>query len=127
MSPTSSTVDEAAGLIRDRIKELEAERAQLDRALASLTNGREGRRGPGRPRSSSSSANSSSGGPRRRRRRGGTRADQAVKLVKATPGISASEIAKQMKIKPNYLYRVLAELEKEGKVRKDGRAYHPAG
>jgi len=127
MSPTSSTVDEAAGLIRDRIKELEAERAQLDRALASLTNGREGRRGPGRPRSSSSSANSSSGGQRRRRRRGGTRADQAVKLVKATPGISASEIAKQMKIKPNYLYRVLAELEKEGKVRKDGRAYHPTG
>ena len=127
MSPTSSTVDEAAGLIRDRIKDLEAERAQLDRALASLTNGREGRRGPGRPRSSSSTTSSSTGGQRRRRRRGGTRADQAVKLVKATPGISASEIAKQMKIKPNYLYRVLAELEKEGKVRKDGRAYHPTG
>ena len=32
-----------------------------------------------------------------------------------------------MKIKPNYLYRVLGELEKEGKVRKDGRAYHPVG
>ena len=32
-----------------------------------------------------------------------------------------------MKIKPNYLYRVLAELEKEGKVRKEGRAYHPVG
>ncbi len=29
-----------------------------------------------------------------------------------------------MKIKPNYLYRVLGELEKEGKVRKEGRAYH---
>jgi DNA-binding IclR family transcriptional regulator len=50
-----------------------------------------------------------------------------VKLITASPGISASEIAKQMKIKPNYLYRVLAELEKEGRVRKDGRAYHPAG
>ena len=47
-----------------------------------------------------------------------------MKLVAANPGISASEIAEQMKIKPNYLYRVLAELEKEGKVRKDGRAYH---
>jgi DNA-binding HxlR family transcriptional regulator len=31
-----------------------------------------------------------------------------------------------MNIKPNYLYRVLAELQKEGRVRKDGRAYHPA-
>jgi DNA-binding MarR family transcriptional regulator len=50
-----------------------------------------------------------------------------VKLIGDNPGISASEIAKQMKIKPNYLYRVLAELEKEGRVRKEGRAYHPAG
>lgn len=125
MSPTSSTVEEAASLIRERIKELDAERGQLERALASLTGGREGRRGPGRPRGSSAAATpKASGGRRRRRRRGGTRADQALKLVAANPGISASEIAKQMKIKPNYLYRVLAELEKEGKVRKDGRAYH---
>jgi DNA invertase Pin-like site-specific DNA recombinase len=119
MSP-ANTVEEAAGLLRDRIKELDAERAKLERALASLTGGREGRRGPGRPRGSTAAPR------RRRRRRGGTRADQAVKLVTTNPGISASEIAKQMRIKPNYLYRVLAELEKEGKVRKDGRAYHPA-
>jgi DNA invertase Pin-like site-specific DNA recombinase len=118
----SNTVDAAAGLIRDRLKELDAERAQLERALASLTGGREGRRGPGRPRGSSAAT----APRRRRRRRGGTRADQAVKLIADSPGISASEIAKQMKIKPNYLYRVLAELEKEGRVRKDGRAYHPA-
>jgi hypothetical protein len=118
----SNTVDEAAGLIRDRLKELDSERAQLERALASLTGGREGRRGPGRPRRASAA-----GTPRRRRRRrGGTRADQAVKLIASSPGITASEIAKQMKIKPNYLYRVLAELEKEGRVRKDGRAYQPA-
>jgi hypothetical protein len=118
----SNTVDAAAGLIRDRLKELDAERAQLERALASLTGGRQGRRGPGRPRGSGAA----SAPRRRRRRRGGTRADQAVKLIAANPGISASEIAKQMKIKPNYLYRVLAELEKTGRVRKDGRAYHPA-
>ena len=121
MSPSSSTVDEAAKLIRERIKELDTERAQLERALASLTGGREGRRGPGRPRSS----NSAKPTPRRRRRRGGTRADQAVKLITDNPGISASEVATRMKIKPNYLYRVLGELEQEGKVRKDGRAYHP--
>ena len=123
MSPSTNTVDQAASLIRERIKELDGERAQLERALASLTGGRQGRRGPGRPRGSAVSA----GTPRRRRRRrGGTRADQAVKLVTENPGISASEIAKRMSIKPNYLYRVLADLEKEGKVRKQGRAYHPA-
>jgi len=121
---TSNTVEEAAGLIRDRLRELEAERGQLERALASLTGAPGGRRRPGRPRASTSAA--SAAPKRRRRRRGGTRAEQAVKLVVDKPGISASEIAKQMKIKPNYLYRVLAELEKEGKVRKDGRAYHPA-
>ncbi len=121
MPSVSNTVDEAAGLIRKRLGELDAERAQLQRALASLTGGREGRRGPGRPPGPGARA-----GGRRRRRRGGTRADQAVGLVKANPGISASEIAKKMKIKPNYLYRVLADLEKEGKIRKDGRAYHPA-
>ena len=123
MSP-SNTADEAASLLRARIKELDAERGQLERALATLTGGREGRRGPGRPRASSGSATT---GRRRRRRRGGTRADQAVKLIGENPGISASEIASRMKIKPNYMYRVLAELEKEGRVRKDGRAYHPAG
>jgi DNA invertase Pin-like site-specific DNA recombinase len=125
MATRSNTVDEAAGLIRERLRELDSERAQLERALASLTGGREGRRGPGRPRAGGGGA-TRSGGRRRRRRRGGTRADQAVKLVKANPGISASEIAKRMKIKPNYLYRVLAELEKEGRVKKDGRAYSAA-
>jgi DNA invertase Pin-like site-specific DNA recombinase len=122
MAAKTNTVDEAAGLIRERLRELDSERAQLERALASLTGGREGRRGPGRPRS----GGTSSGTRRRRRRRGGTRADQAVRLVKANPGISASEIAKKMRIKPNYLYRVLGELEKEGRVKKDGRAYSAA-
>ncbi len=124
MSPSSSaTVDEAATLIRDRIKELDSERSQLERALASLTGGREGRRGPGRPPGSGTRPST---GRRRRRRRGGTRADQAVKLIAENPGITASQIADRMKIKPNYLYRVLAGLENEGRVKKDGRAYTAA-
>jgi DNA invertase Pin-like site-specific DNA recombinase len=121
MTP-SNTVDAAAALIRERLRELDAERAQLERALSSLTGGRQGRRGPGRPRGSTAAAPR-----RRRRRRGGTRSDQAVRLIEKNPGISASEIAKQMRIKPNYLYRVLGELQAEGKVRKDGRTYHPTG
>ena len=125
MSSTTNTVDESAELIRERMRELDAERSQLERALASLT-GRDARRGPGRPAGNSSGSGANGRTTRRRRRRGATRADQAVKLVSTKPGISASEIAKEMKIKPNYLYRVLHELEKDGKVRKDGRAYHPA-
>jgi predicted ArsR family transcriptional regulator len=119
-------VEEAANLIRARLRELETERGQLERALASLTGGREGRRGPGRPRGSGATASGATP-RRRRRRRGGTRAEQAVKVITESPGMSASEIASKLNIKPNYMYRVLADLEKEGRVRKDGRAYHAAG
>jgi sugar-specific transcriptional regulator TrmB len=118
----SSAVDQAAALLKERITELEGELAKLQRALASLTEGREGRRGPGRPRGSRS-ATGRTRTRSRRRRRGGTRADQAVALIKANPGITASEIARQMKIQPNYMYRVLGDLQKEGKVKKSGRKY----
>jgi len=131
MPSTSNVLDEALDLVKKRLGELDEERKRLERALAELggtvTRGRPGRprgsgRGPGRPPKASTG-----GAPRRRRRRrGGTRADQAVNLVERSPGISASDIAKQMKIKPNYLYRVLGELEKEGRVTKKGREYHPA-
>ena len=50
-----------------------------------------------------------------------------MKLISANPGVTASEMAKQMKIKPNYLYRVLGDLQKEKRVRKDGRKYYPTG
>lgn len=62
---------------------------------------------------------------RRRSRKGGTREEQAIKFINENPGASASDVAKALKIKPNYLYRVLGDAEKDGKVRKDGRQYHP--
>jgi DNA invertase Pin-like site-specific DNA recombinase len=124
MASASTAVDEAARLLRDRISELDSERAKLERALASLTDGREGRRGPGRPRGSA--ATGSSGDRRRRRRKGGTRAEHALKVVSENPGVSASEIAQRLSIKPNYMYRVLAELQADGTVRKEGRAYFPS-
>src|SRR4051794_13233809 len=138
MPPTSNVLDEARQLVERRLQDLDEERKRLERALAEL-GGKATRRGPGRPKgsgsrkgtsssSASTSTGTSTGGPRRRRkRRGGTRADQAVQLIESQPGISASDVAKTMKIKPNYLYRVLGDLEKEGRVKKDGRQYYPAG
>jgi DNA invertase Pin-like site-specific DNA recombinase len=116
-------VDQAADLLKARIRELEGELSKLQRALSSLTDGRQGRRGPGRPRGAAATSRTA---PRPQRRRRRTRADQAVRLLKANPGISASEVAKKMRIKPNYLYRVLGELEKEGRVKKSGRSYTAA-
>jgi hypothetical protein len=122
--PPASEVDRATELLKGRIRELEGELSKLHRALSSLTDGREGRRGPGRPRRSTAARPRTVARPRGRRRR--TRADQAVRLIKANPGISAAEVAKRMRIKPNYLYRVLGELQKEGRVKKSGRAYTAA-
>jgi len=118
----TGAVDQAAKLLKTRIRELEGELSKLQRALASLTDGRQGRRGPGRPRGSGSGATSSTAARPRRRRRG-TRADQAVRLIKANPGITAAEVAKKMRIKPNYLYRVLGDLQNEGRLKKSGRSY----
>jgi sugar-specific transcriptional regulator TrmB len=137
MAPNTNVLDEARELIQKRLADLDGERKRLERALAELGGkavaAAPGRRGPGRPRGSSNASKSASASapasaPRRRRRRkGGTRADQAVDLITSQPGISASDVAKTMKIKPNYLYRVLGDLEKEGRVKKDGRKYFPGG
>jgi hypothetical protein len=133
MPSTTNVLDEARDLIERRLADLDGERRRLERALGEL-GGKVAKR-PGRPRGSSSTASTdstvaapkASGAPKkRRRRRGGTRADQAVELITSQPGISASDVAKTMKIKPNYLYRVLGDLEKEGRVKKDGRNYFPA-
>lgn len=128
MPSTTNVLDEARELVEKRLADLDEERKRLERALAEL-GGKASRRAPGRPRGSKSSSTASSAAPkkRRRKRRGGTRADQAVNLITSEPGISASDVAKQMKIKPNYLYRVLGDLEKEGRVKKQGRQYYPAG
>jgi hypothetical protein len=134
MANTSGVLDQARELVEQRLADLDEERGKLERALAEL--GGKAKRSPGRPRGSASSAEpkaptgkgKTTGAPKKRRRReGGTRGDQAVELITKKPGIGASDIAERMKIKPNYLYRVLGDLEKEGRVKKDGRQYYPAG
>jgi CRP-like cAMP-binding protein len=63
---------------------------------------------------------------RRGRPRGsGTRANEALKLVRDQPGITIPEIAQRIGIQQNYLYRVLPGLEQDGLVRKEGRGWHP--
>jgi sugar-specific transcriptional regulator TrmB len=125
MPSSTNVLDEARALVEKRLADLDEERKRLERALAEL-GGKVARRAPGRPRGKASTkASAGSSTPKRRKRRGGTRADQAVNLIEKEPGISASDVAKAMKIKPNYLYRVLGDLEKEGRVKKQGRQYYP--
>lgn len=62
---------------------------------------------------------------RGRKKGTGSRAAQTLAGVQAKPGITIPELATQMGIKQNYLYRVLPGLEDEKKVRKEGRGWHP--
>jgi hypothetical protein len=80
--------------------------------------------GPARRRPSSGRRR---GGGRRGRPRGsGTRALQALELVRARPGVTIPQLAEAMGINANYLYRVMPTLESEGKVRRQDRGWHPA-
>jgi hypothetical protein len=117
--------------LESRLKELRPlyeEYLRLEKAKAAL-DGLDGprRRGPGRPRGSGTTTRRASGNGRRRRRRrrGGTRAEQALAVVKDNPGISVSELAPKVGItQKNYLYRVMNQLADDGLVRKQGRGYH---
>ena len=65
------------------------------------------------------------GSGRRGRPKGsGTRALQALELVRARPGITIPELAEAMEIKQNYLYRVMPDLAEQGVVVKSGRGWH---
>jgi|1185.fasta_scaffold340529_2 hypothetical protein len=114
MPRVSNTVDQARTLLERRLRELDDERKQVEAALAGL--GRSARRGPGRPRRRTTAG----------RRRGSTRANQAVRIIKQNPGITVSELGRKMKLNhPNYLYRVLPDLQKEGRIKRKGQGYHP--
>jgi hypothetical protein len=67
------------------------------------------------------------GAPRRagRPKGSGTRAAEALRIVREHPGVTIPELADRMGIKQNYLYRVLPELVQEGKIAKQGRGWHP--
>ena len=69
-------------------------------------------------------AAAASGGRRGRPKGSGTRAIQALELVRARPGITIPELAEAMGIKQNYLYRVMPDLAKSGDVVKSGRGWH---
>jgi hypothetical protein len=152
MKTVTDFLDEKRREITERLTELkplveefhrlEAAAAALAGAVGSAASDAAGavvrRRGPGRARRASSrrkaaratataTAGRKAGRPAKRRagrRKGsGTRAAEALSLVQGQPGITIPELAANMGINENYLYRVLPGLEKEGKVRKDGRGW----
>jgi sugar-specific transcriptional regulator TrmB len=110
----SDVITEARTLLQRRLHEVDHEKLRLERAMGAL----------GSDRNGTAPARAKRGRPRKRQP--GGRAKQALNLIAERPGITASEIAGVMKIKPNYLYRVLGDLEKQKRVKKKGRTYTAA-
>ena len=126
-----SFVDSTVKDIDSRLKELQEEVRKLEAARAVLVGSR---RGPGRPPRAESDGTADSAPRRGRRpgrprgRRGGnTRSNQALELVRSRPGITIPEIASELKIEPNYLYRVMPKLVADGQITREGQGWHPAG
>ena len=135
----ASFVETTVQEIDSRLKDLHDEITRLTAAREALVG--PGKRGPGRPPGSSTASRpaASAAAPTRRRaartgrtgrtrgRRGGnTRANQALELVRSSPGITIPRIAEELSIEPNYLYRVMPKLVSEGLITRDGLGYHPA-
>ena len=128
-------LDETRKEIQARLKELKpyVEEYELlqaaDNALGGIGNGSTAPRAaatssaPTR-RPKRAAGGGGGGGRRGRPKRGGTRAAQALDLVKERPGITIPELAEAMGIQQNYLYRVMPSLAEEGKVTKSGRGWH---
>jgi CRP-like cAMP-binding protein len=126
-------LDEKRSELKQRLDELRPlveEYHRLEAAIAALDGVNAGGGGSGRRRGAggggaNANGNGNGTGRRGRPRGSGTRGKQALELVRSTPGITIPEIAEQMGIQQNYLYRVLPGLQKEGLIRKEGRGWHP--
>jgi hypothetical protein len=118
-----ATVEEIRSQVEGRLKELEPyvdEYRRLQRVVAAID------------AEDSAGIVSRRAAPRRALRPAGAgrpghsaRAEQAQQLIAERPGISVAELAESMGIGPTYLYRLLPALEREGKLRKEGKGYHP--
>jgi len=121
-------LDEKRKEIDARLKELRPlvdEYQRLEKAAAALAGVGSGGRAQGSAASRRSGA-SGRGRGRGRPRGSGTRAKEAMDLVRTRPGITIGDLADAMGIKANYLYRVMPTLEAEGQVVKRDGGWHPA-
>ena len=121
----SQVITTALKAMKARQKELRpfaAEFEQVESAIQALEavdgGSKPASRGPGRRRAT---------GRRRGRPRKGerTRAEQFFALVKEHPGVTINEAATRMSVQPNYLYRVVSQLEDRGSVERRDRAIYP--
>jgi DNA-binding IclR family transcriptional regulator len=123
----STVLDNFNSELAKRLKELEPmveEHRQLSAIAEKLgaPAASNGRTAPKRERAARKPAGATSG-KRGRPAGSGKRALEVHEIIRSFPGITVSEIAEKMQIKPNYLYRLLPGLEKDGRIVKVGKGY----
>jgi hypothetical protein len=110
-------LEEKRSEIDTRLKELKP----LYEEYLTLQKAREALAGVDRPRRAASARKGRRGRPRGS---GGT-SKKALEAIRKSPGITVSQLARELKMRhPNYLYRVLPQLEAQGAVRKEGKGWH---
>jgi len=111
-------LEEKRSEIDARLKELKPlydEYLTLQKAKAALD-------GVNRPRRSAAGPR---GGRRGRPRGSGGTSKKALEAIRQNPGITVTELARELKMRhPNYLYRVLPQLQAQGAIRKEGKTWH---
>jgi DNA invertase Pin-like site-specific DNA recombinase len=108
---TAESIGRARALLEARLAELELERKRVRAALDHLRpNGTEQPKAPRRR-------------GRRKRARRGQRQEEFLALLRAKPGASIAEIAREMGVKPQQLYAVARKLTESGAVTKRDGAY----
>jgi sugar-specific transcriptional regulator TrmB len=126
----SDFLDEKRKEIQARLKELkpavdEYQRLEAaERALAGVGGGGPAAASKPAARRTRAAAKRNGAARRGRPKGSGKRATQALELVKGRPGITIPELAQEMGIKQNYLYRVMPDLAEQGLVTKSGRGWH---
>ena len=127
----AETLSKLRSDLERRIREIEPlieEHARLRQALEALKGvdgSHPGQASSTAPRRAASRRAAGAKGRRGRPRGSGARAQQVLKVVREQPGITIAELAQRLKIKPNYLYRVVPGLLKDGKLEKRDKGYHP--
>ncbi len=126
----ADVLSELRSSLEKRLRELEpliTEHAQVRKALDALEGvAKRAEAAAASAAKRARPAKATSPAKRRGRPRGsGGRAQEVLAHVHKQPGITIAELAKRMKIKPNYLYRILPQLEKDGNLHKRDKGYHP--
>jgi hypothetical protein len=124
---TLKDIDERLRELKDEVDKLEAARSALTgESTQSARPARASRNSRSASRASRTATTRRRPGRPRGRRSGNTRASQALELVRSEPGITIPRLAEAMKIQPNYLYRVMPALEKDGTIKRTGQGWFPA-